>query len=191
MRENSLPKEKARNSPRLLKSDWDKIRLRYETGNYRTLTELSEEFGTCFQALESRMRREQWKEKKADLQRKVTERLEEKAIGKVEGYLSRLSLRAEKYEALLDQSAAQVGGPIEPSDLDAYTRSELRVVEMHKVALRIAPPSIDIKSGGLSIGESIVTAIEKLRANPTLIVPITSADVDRVLECEIVDDPPK
>lgn len=168
------------------------VKLEYEAGTYITLIDLAKKYGINPITLRTRMNREGWLEKQRTLQNKVERVVEKEKVSQVQEYLQSSFLRSKKYELLIDKSIDQIGGPIEPGDLDAFTRSELRIHELAKSALRIpSVASVDLKSGGLSIGESIVTAIEKLRANPGSIVPITSKDVDRVLEMEVVDDPPK
>ena len=192
--EDSETKGKARNSPKHTKETWLKVRTEFEAGTYTSLVELAHKYGIHWKTMESRMRLEGWRERKQVLLSKVNAKVQEKVVGRVEQYLSRLTLRAEKYEKMLDASIAQQSQTNEgipqcdADQLDVLTRAELRVVEMNKVGLRLAPPSVDITSKGLSVGESIVTAIQKLRDNPSAIVPVSSADVDRVLEMEVVDE---
>lgn len=74
---------------------------------------------------------------------------------------------------------------MEPSDLDCYTRSELRIHELAKSSLRIAPISqVDITSGGKDLGTSFASAIEKLRCT-TNVPKLDDADLAKVLEAEV------
>lgn len=201
MRGETLTKEvisSPKNSPKTSKETWVKIEGCYMAGSFLSIRELGDRFGVHEKTLQSRILREDWKSKREALLSKVELKIEQKtlkAVDKAQEYLSNSFLRAKKYEALIEASIAQNAtnergvAIVAPSDLDAYSRSELRIHELALSALRIPRTvALDVTSKGLSVGESIVTAIEKLRANPTQIVDITAEEVARIAEMEVIPD---
>lgn len=150
-------------------------------------TELAQRYGVHPKSLETRMRREKWRDNRDAMLRKAKEQVEKttvKELTEQESYLKNAYSRAKKYEQLLDKSIEQVGEIVEPSDLDCYTRSELRIHELAKSSLRIAPVSIDITSGGKDLGTSFAQALQKLRADPNTPM-LQDADLARVLEADV------
>lgn len=183
-----------RNSPKHSQSKWIQCRTSYERGDFKSVRELGERFGIKEFTLHSRINREGWKEKKEQLLAKVQSTLEKqvvKELTKQESYLVRLGQRANKYEAMLDASAENLGSKdangvplVDPDMLDTLSRSELRVVEMQRTALRIIPVSqVDHMSGGKDLGSSFVSAIAKLRESNT--PKLGPSDLQAFKEAEI------
>lgn len=186
--------KRARNSPKHSQATWAKVKMEFEDGSYTSLAELSRKYGINPITLRTRMVREQWNERQRALQSKVEQKIEEVKVDIGKEYLLNSFSRSKKYEKIIDASLAQLGANaegiplVEPSDLDAFTRSELRIHELAKSALRIPTvASVDLTTKGLSFGESIVTAIRKLRENPSQIVDITPEQIAMVKDMEVVD----
>jgi hypothetical protein len=185
----------ARNSQKYSKETWRNMRAEFEAGTYLSQKQLAKKYGVNFKTLTSRMVREKWNEKQRALQSKVEGIIEARVVKEVDratSYLEKLAKRAEKYEKMLDASAENLGGKtvdgtplVDPEMLDTLSRSELRVLEMQRTALRIIPVSqIDHTTGGKSLGESFVSAIAKLRGNPNT-PKLGAEDLKRVLEAEV------
>ena len=192
--ENSLPIKRARNSPKHSQATWMEARLRYESGLWLTIREIADEFNIKYQTFYTRLKLEKWDVKRQEILEKAQSKVEKntlKEVDRQENYRLRLSLRAEKYERMLDASVSQQstnneGVPqCDPEQLDTLTRAELRVVEMNKVGLMIAPPSIDV-TGNVSVAVSIVQAIQKLRDSNTAI-DLTPEQVKLIGSLEVVD----
>lgn len=188
---------KPKNSPKTSKETWLKIKVEFESGTYKSQRELALKYGVPYESFRNKICREKWNARQITLQNKVSQRIEEKtlkAVDKVQSYLSSAYERGLRYEKLIDASQSQAAtnnegvAILDVEELEAYSRTEIRIHELIKSSLRVAPPSLEVRSGGLSIGESIVTALEKLRASgSTLELP--EGLVERVIEMEIIPDP--
>lgn len=175
------------------KSVWDQVRDDYDQGNYKTLVELAERHGVKPKDVFNRVQRS-WKqeleERKAIVSRNVDALKEDLA----KDYLSSTFKRAKRYEKLIDLSQEQLaaasgveGLPIlDPDALLAYSKVEATVHGIAKSALRISD-KVDLTTGGQTIGDSFVTAIQKLREDANT-PKLTSAQIDSVLEAEIIPD---
>lgn len=193
--ESAVIPKKGRGSPLHSKSKWDQCRIAYERGDYRTVKELGERFAIKEFTLHSKINRESWKEKKQQIQAQAESTLHRqvvKELTKQESYLVRLGQRATKYEAIIDASLEQAGAKdaqgvnvLDLEAIDVVTRSESRLVEMQRTALRIpALSAMDHTTGGVDLGSSFVQALAKLRADPNAPM-LQDADLARVLEADV------
>lgn len=184
-------------SPKTTKLVWFKVRMEYEEGSYKSVRELGDKYGINENTLHSRIRTEKWREKKEKILVKAQARVEMKVLSELEfknSYLKNSFLRAKGYEKLIDVSKENLGSKtsdgtpvLDPEAIEAYTRSELRIHELAKSALRISDKAeVDIKSGGVSIGESFLQAITKLRESN--LPKLTEEDLKAVLEMEVIPD---
>jgi len=122
---------------------------------------------------------------------KVDKGVEKALVGRAEKYLEETFLRSQKYLRLVDASQefhgskAPDGTPLlDPEALDVYTRTEARIHELAKSALRIVDSkNIDVTSGGLSIAENVTEAIKKLRSQP--LPELTDEELERLKDCKI------
>lgn len=193
VKEENVGVERAFNSPKHSQNKWIQCRTSYERGDFKSVRELGERFGIKEFTLHSRINREGWKEKKEQLLAKVQSTLEKQVVKELteqESYLKRSYLRQQRYEKIIDASLSQLattpeGIPMaEPSDIDCLTRSENRIAELSRIALRIPVlSSLDVITGGQSLGESFVQAIAKLRASEA--PKLTEEDLQKALEAEV------
>lgn len=173
----------------------EKVRYDYEVGNYKTITELANRYGINNKSLFARIDREDWEASKLERLRKTEKALVKKAVSLGEEYLLNSYERAKKYEKLIDVSQKNLGSrddednPIlDPDAINTYTLAESRIHEIAKSSLRIPDiRNLDVTSKGQSIGESLVSALQKLRETDKT-PKLTDADCDRILEAEIVDE---
>lgn len=179
-----------KNSPRTPKIAWTNLKSEYESGTYLNLKELSSKHNVAYSSLKNKIYQEKWNVTKSALQEKVSKRIEERVLSLAEKqteYLDRLGKRALKYEGLIDNSIEQIGGIVEPSDLDALTRSESRVAELSRCAYRIPTLSNqDLTTGGKDLATSFVAAIQKLRESKDA-PRLNSDDLRKALDAEIIE----
>jgi len=173
------------------RSAWDKVREDYELGNFKTLKELSERHSVGYSALRQRIYDEKWREKFRLRTDRVLQVIEEKKLSRVDSYLEKTFKRAEKYEKMIEASQSQAsltneGIPqLDVDELLSYTKAELNIHALAKSALRISD-KIDVTSGGQNIGESFVSAIQKLRGEQGA-PQLTEKDLGAVMEAEVVE----
>lgn len=173
------------------RSTWEEARKEYEIGNYKTLKELAERCKVDYQCLRQRIYTERWKDALLTRNDKVLQSMQEVKEDLASQYLSRTFKRAEKYEKMIEasqamQSTTNEGVPLLDVDaIVAYSKAELNIHALAKSALRISD-KVDVTSGGQSIGDSFVTAIQKLREDANT-PKLTSEQVTQVIEAEIID----
>lgn len=173
----------------------DQCRYDYETGNFKSVYELAERYGINKNTLHQRVIREKWEELRLKKVKEIESKLEKKALSVGEEYLLNTFKRAKRYEKIIDSSMENLGSKdaegnplLDPDAINTFTLAETRIHELAKSALRIPDiRNLDVTSKGQSLGESLVSAIQKLRETDKT-PPLTSADCDRILEAEIVDD---
>ncbi|MEO7397154.1 MAG: hypothetical protein ABIW84_01170, partial [Ilumatobacteraceae bacterium] len=190
--------QRAANSPKTSQDVWMKCRMEYESGAFTSVKELSEKHGINYKTLFTRIDRDGWRKRREEILSKAQSKVEVKAVNQGLEYLQKTFLRSEKYEKILETSMEKLasktedGTPIlDPDAIDSYTRSASRIHALALSALRIpAAVQVDVTSKGLSVGESIVTAIAKLRDSGTAI-DITPEEVARVARLEVSDDGPQ
>ena len=174
------------------KGTWDKVKEDYELGKYKTLKELSERHGVSYQHLRNRIVDNGWKEALMERSNKIQREIEETKVDLASEYLKNTFKRSLKYEKMIDRSQEMLstsndGTPLLDVDaIVAYSKAELNIHALAKSALRISD-KVDVTTGGQSIGDSFVTAIQKLRESKDTPV-LTSEQVTAVIEAEIIPD---
>lgn len=182
-------KPKRTNRSKTSKEVWEKVRIEFEAGTYKSMRELAEKHNITLSSLKQKVYVNKWRQKQIALYAKVSQVIEQKALSLAErqsSYLERLSKRGEKYEQLIDASLSQIGDLVDPDSIDSLTKSEIRIKELSCTGLRIPTLSgMDITSQGKSLGDSFVSAIAKLRESngPKL----TSQDLSKALDAEIIE----
>ncbi len=188
----------AGNNAKYTKEHWERVRVDFDTGNYKTISELACRHGMTRKDLDNRMYNERWNDKREIKYKEVLGNVSKIKEDLASAYLKRAAKRFERYEKLIDVSQEQLGSRdakgnpvLDPDSIGTYTMAEARVHEMMKSALRIPDvKNLDITSKGQSIGESIAGAIEKLRNDPNR--PVHSLEDEQMLiEAEIVEDEPE
>lgn len=193
MKEGVVEVKSARNSPKFSKELWRRVRIDFHAGNYTSLRELAARHHMSHSRLRAKISQEKWNDSKSALEYKVEQAMEKKVVQEVDqatSYLASTFKRALKLEKIVDASLSQAsltneGIPLVDLDsIDTLTRSEARIHDMAKSALRIAPLSqLDITSGGKNLGDSFASAIIKLRDSS--LPKLGEEDLKRVLEAEI------
>lgn len=195
MREEAVREKRAVNSPKNSRSTWVALKAEFNSGSYISLELLAKKHGILPSTLRSRMVREKWNDQQRALQHKVEQVIQERVLTLAEkqsDYLFRLSKRGEKYERIIDASMETLGSKdangtplLDPEAIDQYTRSENRIMELNRVAYKIAPLSqLDITSKGASLGDSFVSAIAKLRADSQA-PKLNDSDVSKILDAGV------
>lgn len=174
-------------------SDMELARIDYEAGDYKNLLELAKKHNLNYQALRDKIYREDWKSKVSTRNNAILQKVGETKEELAKEYLLSTFRRAKRYEKLIDasieqQSTSNDGTPLlDVEAIEGYTRAEQRIHELAKSALRIPDAKqIDVTSQGQSLGDSFISAIEKLRASNDR-PKLTDADLKQVLNAEIVE----
>lgn len=171
------------------------VKADYLTSNFKSVSELAETYGIHKTTLNQRIIREKWEDQRLLNLKKLEEKLVKSSVSIGEEYLKRTYKRMEKYEKLIDVSMANLGSKdaegnslLDPDALNTYTLSEMRIHEISKSALRIPDTkNLDITSQGKSIGDSLVSALCKLRETDKS-PPLSDADCSRILDAEVIDE---
>ena len=169
---------------------WDRVKLDYRAGNWKTLKDLSDKHGVNYSLLRNRVYG-QWKQELDAVTHKVMQKMDEVKVDLGKEYLVSSFKRAKRYEAIIDKSQEMLstdnsGTPLLDVDaIVAYSKAELNIHALAKSALRISD-KFDVTSNNQSIGDSFVTAIAKLREDKSTPV-LTSSQIDQVLEAELID----
>lgn len=180
----------------LSKDQWLKVQLDYKSGNYKSISELAERYSIKVDTLIKAVKRSGWKDERDKTLLELSENVHKKTINEGEKYLKESFQRVKRYEKILDLSQDQLGSKssdgtplLDPEAIQDYVLTETRLHTWGKSCLMIpdASRSIDLTSKGQSLGESFASALNKLREDKS-IPKISSQDVDRILEAEIVDD---
>lgn len=181
----------APNSPKTSKTTWLKIKSEYESGTYLSQRQLALKYNVNEKTLFGRIDREGWKQRKQELQRTIEKKIEEKLVkelSQADSYLQNSFKRALRLEKIADASLSQAsltneGIPlVDLEQVDILTRSELRIHELARSALRIPSVSqLDVTTGGKDLGASFVSAIAKLRADSST-PKLNDSDVDKIIE---------
>lgn len=190
--DSTSPKPKRQTGPKTDKSTLALIQFDYVNGSFKSIKELATRYGVHENTLFQRINRENWEELRLKKLKELEQRIGEKAQSIGETYLKNVFARAKKYEQIIDASQSQLaandcGVPLMDCEaINDYTLAEQRIHEMAKSALRIpSTVSMDVTSKGQSLGESLVSAIQKLRSENTATV-ITMEQADALANCEIV-----
>lgn len=182
-------------TPTLTREELLKVEYDYLTGNYKSIAELARKYKVKEVTLYARIKREQWDLKRESIVKESDKKIEKGVINEAELWLKRVKERSLKDWSIIDQSIdglVQSTGGVEPADLRNYIAARKLLDDMHRRALGLldAPQSLDITSKGQSLGESLLSAIAKLRQDQS-VPKITSEEVDQIIEAEIIDEPPK
>lgn len=173
---------------KLKKTSWIEIKEAYQRGGV-SIRELAERFGISKYALEARCKRGKWHKEKSEIVRKVSEKIVEEVTDKVNQHIKATISLCDDLYADITRSREQLLPVINPVALDALSRSLVRVNEVARLSLGIPdkPTAIDVTSKNRSLGDSFVSAIQKLRENPAT-PKLTSRDIDLVIGAGIIDD---
>lgn len=173
------------------KSVWLEVKSRYQSGSYKSVTSLAQEFGINHFTLRTRIDREGWSEKREQLLQKVSEKVEGKVLSMAEEVLNTGYVRSKRFQAIIDASIGQLGTneagvPLaEPADIDNLSKAEVRIHDWQKSCARIAPVAQQIDhKGSVSIEHSLVSVISKLREANTAI-DITPEQLSYIKSCEV------
>lgn len=186
----------AGNYSRTTKEVWDKIQLDYFAGNFRTLKELASKYDLPERSVRNKICHNSWNRLKEERQRALLSKVNEIKESEAEKYLKSTLKRVFRYEKIIDASLDNLGSKtsdgtplLDPEAINDYTIAEQRIHALGKSALMIpdASRNVDITSKGQSLGESLVSAIAKVRESESGL-KITSQDVDRIIEAEIIED---
>lgn len=178
-------------SPKTNQIDLERCKIDYVNSNWKSITELSRRYNIKRSSLDTRIINEKWEDERQSNLVKLRKTFEQKKVNIGEEYLKKTFLRAEKWTNLIDKSLEQSAELLEPDQLNQLSLVEARTHELAKSALRISDhKTLDVTSKGQSIGESIFSALDKIRATDKT-PELTEADCDRILECEIVDEKDK
>lgn len=166
-----------------------KVKCEYQAGSYKSVSELASRYGIPIKNLHSRIKREGWDIEKEELQRKVANSLEKKVIREANSWENRVEERTLKDWQIIDRSIDNIGEEIDPETLLPFIRGRKILDDMNRRSRGLSDPthSIDLTSKGQSLGESLVSAIQKARENPNPI-KITSEEVQRIIEADIVEE---
>lgn len=195
--ESQEQREESETSPKTPQSVLDKCRFDYEMGNWKSLRELAERYSINPKTLQGRIVREKWEESRKAKLSALESKLDETKEVLVRNYLEGTFKRARRYEKLIDSAQKKLnlgvddeGLPVIPPDtLNTYTLMEARIHELCRKTLGIADPtqSVDVTSKGQSIGESLLSAIQKVRENPEK-YQLSKEEEQRIIEAEIIDE---
>lgn len=176
-------------TPVLSQEELQKVRYQYETGNFRSVSELARQYGVKPCTLHARIKTEGWDKKRDQILQKTSLKMEKEAVNEVDSWLKRVKERTLKDWEIIDRSIDNIGSEIDPETLLPFIRGRKLLDDMHRRAQGIADPThnVDITSKGQSLGESLVSAIAKVRESESGL-KITSQDVDRIIEAEIIED---
>lgn len=180
----------------LSKEQWSKLEIDYRTGNFKSIAELAQRYGIKENTLVVNIIRRGWKEEVEKASHELSLKVTKTVINEGELYLKRSIKRVERYEKIIDVSHENLGSKnsegipvLDPEAINDYTLAETRLHSWGKSCYMIpdASRSLDITSKGQSLGESLVSALAKVRASgePSR---ITSEDVTRIIEADIVEE---
>lgn len=183
------------NSPRITKETWVRVKEEYQYGEYTTLEDLAYRYGIKPANLRKTISRQGWKREVDAKNHNVTQKVAELEVNRVDSYLSEAFLRSQNYRKIIDASIKQAGSTdangtpvLDFEDIDIISRTELRIHDLTKSALRIPDAKqIDVTSGGKTLAENLTEAIAKIRETPPA-HQLTSADAAKFAEFEIVDE---
>jgi hypothetical protein len=169
-----------------------KVRYDYESGNYKSISELAEKYGINQRSLYSRMSREGWAQVKKEALVKAHHNIKKAVLSEAQKWVDMVKARAKKDFSIIDKSIDDVvssSNGIEASEIRNYTQARKLLDDMARRAYGLSDPvqGVDVISKGQSVGESIISAIEKLRADSSR-PKLTEEDLQRVLEAEIIDE---
>lgn len=169
----------------------------YVNGLCKSIAELAVKYGINENTLNSRICREKWQQLRESKIKQLEAKIEVKTQSLGEIYLENTIRRMKRYEKIIEVSQEQLSSKNEdgipvltPDDINTYTLSEQRINAMSMSAHRIpVATSVDVTTKGQSIGESLVTAIAKLR-NSGKCIDITMEQAKQISQLEVIEDSP-
>lgn len=167
---------------------WLEIKTCYQNGE-GTLHELAERFQVGKKAVEARCYREGWKREMQEVCMMIKEKVAEKSASEATKWVSETIARSYRYRRDLDASRSQCGNDgqgnalIDSDVMRDYVSSENTIDVMCRRSLGLSE-KVEVTQ---QLGDSFISAISKLRADPSTPV-LSSQDIDRVLEAEIIPD---
>jgi len=189
-------KPKRKTSPATDKATLALVQTDYINGQFKTIRELASRYGMHENTLLWRAKKENWEDLRLLKIKELQDRVGEKAQSIGETYLKNTFARMKRYEKLIDVSQDNLGARdtdgnplLDPDAINSYTLSEQRINAIAMAALRIpAISSTDVTSKGQSVGDSIVSALERLRSNGSKPVVITEEQIEQIADYEVVPD---
>lgn len=166
---------------------WLEIKTCYQNSE-GTLHELAERFGVGKKAVEMRCYREGWKREMKEVCRMVKEKVAEQSASEATKWVQDSIRRAYRYRADIDASREQGGmAPDGRALMDSdvmlqYAGVELKMDEMARRSLGLSE-KVEVTQ---QLGDSFISAISKLRADPSTPV-LSSEDVSRVIDAPQID----
>lgn len=193
---NSNSKPKRQTAPKTDKATLALVQAEYVNGTCKSIAELASKYNIHQTTLGQRIIRENWAELRNLKMRELEEKVSEKVQSIGETYLKSTFQRMKRYEKMIEASQQNLGSKdvdgtplLDPDAINTYTLAESRIFDISKSALRIpeVKQQMDLTSAGQSLGESLVSAIAKLRATPGQ-GQLSEQEKQRILEAEIVED---
>lgn len=120
-----------RGSP--IEADWFNLRKEYQQTNV-SCRQLAEKHGISFSALRSRAFKEGWRKLKKQISEKVQQNIIDDLTTTANSWVRDTILRGENYRKDIDSSKQQMDQKIDPTALDALSRTEVRITDMVRKA---------------------------------------------------------
>lgn len=165
---------------------WLKARIEFESGQ-GNLKELAKRHNLSYFAILKRAERQQWRRIGLTVSSKVAKAIESKA----DLWVNQTVERGFRYRSDIDATRSQSGSDasgnalLEPADIRTLAQAESVIDSMARRSLGLAE-RVDITTNGESLGDSFISAISKLRADPSTPV-LSSEDVSRVIDAPQID----
>lgn len=167
-----------------------KIKADYVKGK-GSIREICESYGVEFNPIRVRAVKEGWTEQKEQFLTNIAQNSIENAQNEAKEW-EKLVYSASKEDFLLiSESIRQLkesGQGIDAEAIGGYSRARKLLDDMARRSLGLADPTskVDVTSGGKSMGENFIEAIEALRA--ANLPKLSEEEVQRIMEAEIVDE---
>lgn len=151
-------------TPKPTKETYLRARFDYETGDFQDLKQLSSKYNLNYQYLRLKVIKEKWK-KYETVVNKVSQKIAEKAVSRVDSFFERLEKKGIYYEKLVEASQAQAscnkeGIPqLEPVDLEKYARVESIAIDWQKTALGIS----DKSPVNVAVNVDVASILDKIK----------------------------
>lgn len=169
-----------------------KIKADYIKGK-GSVREIAEKYGVGeeFKTLEVRASKEKWTSLRQSHLNRLCEKPLEKEISQAKEWESLVFSTSKEDFLLISESIRQLkesGQGIDAEAIGGYSRARKLLDDMARRSLGLADPTskVDVTSGGKSMGENFIEAIEALRA--ANLPKLSEEEVQRIMEAEIVDE---
>lgn len=164
----------------------DQVKFSYMSGDFKNISELAVRFGLNNKTLHSRIDREEWEKEREEYLRSIQKKAVK--VG-VDSWVEMVKDRSKKDWDIIDRSIDNIGSEVDPDTMLTSVKARKILDDMVRRSYGLSD-SLDVRSGGQSIGESLVSALQKLRETDKT-PPLTNEEVDRIIEAEIIDEKPK